>query len=80
MTMTKSFPYNGARNIHQARVLADEPPKRTLRRVGKRKHLEKNALRWEAPIFRLGSMPPQGGCVAQVSLYPHKSLGRQTVP
>jgi len=29
---------NGARNIHQARALAVEPPKRTLRRVGKRKH------------------------------------------
>ena len=34
---------NGARNIHQARALADESPKRTLRRVGKRKHPEKNA-------------------------------------
>jgi putative transposase len=31
---------NGARNIHQARALADEPLKRTLRRVGKRKHPE----------------------------------------
>jgi putative transposase len=33
---------NGARNIHQARALADEPPKRTLslRPVGKRKHPE----------------------------------------
>ena len=31
---------NGARNIHQARALADEPPKRILRRIGKRKHPE----------------------------------------
>ena len=30
---------NAARNIHQARSLAGEPPKRTLRRVGKRKQL-----------------------------------------
>jgi transposase len=30
---------NAARNIHQARALAVEPPKRTLRRVGKRKQL-----------------------------------------
>lgn len=30
---------NAARNIHQARMLADEPPKRTLRRVGKRKQI-----------------------------------------
>lgn len=29
--------HNAARNIHQARSLAVEPPKRTLRRVGKRK-------------------------------------------
>jgi len=29
---------NAARNILQARALAAEPPKRTLRRVGKRKH------------------------------------------
>lgn len=28
---------NAAKNIHQARALAAEPPKRTLRRVGKRK-------------------------------------------
>ena len=36
------FDVNGARNIHQARALADEPPKRTLslRPVGKRKHPE----------------------------------------
>jgi putative transposase len=32
---------NSARNIHQARALTDEPLKRTLRRVGKRKHPEK---------------------------------------
>jgi hypothetical protein len=31
---------NAARNILQARALAVEPPKRTLRRVGKRKHQE----------------------------------------
>ena len=30
---------NAARNIHQARALAVEPPKRTLRRVGKRKQI-----------------------------------------
>jgi putative transposase len=30
---------NAARNIHQARTIAAEPPKRTLRRVGKRKQL-----------------------------------------
>jgi len=29
---------NSARNIYQARPLAGEPPKRTLRRIGKRKH------------------------------------------
>jgi putative transposase len=29
--------HNAARNIHQASALAAEPPKRTLRRVGKRK-------------------------------------------
>lgn len=29
---------NAAKNILQARTLAVEPPKRTLRRVGKRKH------------------------------------------
>ena len=34
---------NAARNIHQARILAVEPPKRTLRRVGKRKHQEEAA-------------------------------------
>jgi transposase len=31
--------HNAARNIHQASALAAEPPKRTLRRVGKRKQL-----------------------------------------
>jgi putative transposase len=31
---------NGARNVHQARALAGEPPKRILRRIGKRKHPE----------------------------------------
>jgi putative transposase len=34
---------NAARNILQARALAVEPPKRTLRRVGKRKHSEEAA-------------------------------------
>ena len=33
----------GARNIDQARILAVEPPKRTLRRVGKRKQLKEVA-------------------------------------
>ena len=33
----------GARNIHQASALAVEPPKRTLRRVGKRKQLREAA-------------------------------------
>jgi putative transposase len=31
---------NAARNIHQATAVAGEPPKRTLRRVGKRKQLD----------------------------------------
>jgi putative transposase len=39
---TDNADINAARNIHQARSLAVEPPKRTLRRVGKRKQL------WEA--------------------------------
>jgi putative transposase len=34
---------NAARNIHQARSLAVEPPKRTLRRVGKRKQLSETS-------------------------------------
>jgi putative transposase len=34
---------NAARNILQARTLAVEPPKRTLRRVGKRNHLREAA-------------------------------------
>lgn len=34
---TDNADVNAARNIHQARALAVEPPKRTLRRVGKRK-------------------------------------------
>jgi putative transposase len=34
---------NAARNILQARTLAAEPPKRTLRRVGKRKRQEEAA-------------------------------------
>jgi len=36
---TDNADVNAARNIHQARSLAVEPPKRTLRRVGKRKQL-----------------------------------------
>jgi putative transposase len=36
---TDNADINAARNIHQARSLAVEPPKRTLRRVGKRKQL-----------------------------------------
>jgi transposase len=36
---TDNADVNAARNIHQARALAVEPPKRTLRRVGKRKQL-----------------------------------------
>jgi putative transposase len=36
---TDNADINAARNIHQARTLAVEPPKRTLRRVGKRKQL-----------------------------------------
>ena len=35
---------NGARNIHQARALASEPPERILRRVGKRKHPERDCI------------------------------------
>ena len=35
---TDNADVNAARNILQARTLAVEPPKRTLRRVGKRKH------------------------------------------
>lgn len=34
---------NAAKNIYQARTLAVEPPKRTLRRVGKRKQLKEAA-------------------------------------
>lgn len=37
---TDNADVNAARNIHQARSLAVEPPKRTLRRVGKRKQLQ----------------------------------------
>jgi putative transposase len=36
---TDNADINAARNIHQARSLAAEPPKRTLRRVGKRKQI-----------------------------------------
>ena len=36
---TDNADVNAARNIHQARALAVEPPKRTLRRVGKRKQI-----------------------------------------
>jgi putative transposase len=36
---TDNADVNAARNIHQARSLAVEPPKRTLRRVGKRKQI-----------------------------------------
>jgi putative transposase len=34
---TDDADHNAARNIFQARTIATEPPKRTLRRVGKRK-------------------------------------------
>jgi hypothetical protein len=37
---TDNADVNAARNILQARALAVEPPKRTLRRVGKRKQLK----------------------------------------
>ena len=40
---TDNADVNAARNILQARTLAVEPPKRTLRRVGKRKHREEAA-------------------------------------
>ena len=36
---TNNADVNAARNIHQARALAVEPPQRTLRRVGKRKQI-----------------------------------------
>jgi putative transposase len=36
---TDNADVNAARNIHQSRALAVEPPKRTLRRVGKRKQI-----------------------------------------
>jgi transposase len=59
---------NGARNIHQARALADEPPKRILRRIGNREHPE------ERQVSSAGKPQPSHSVVT----HPRKSLGSQT--
>jgi transposase len=49
---------NGARNVHQARALAGEPPKRILKGGSARGSTRKrDRMPLKLPVFRLGSMP-----------------------
>ena len=54
---------NGARNIHQARALAHEPPKRILRRIGKRKGPEELSPKLGSP-----GLSGQGLCHGECSM------------